>query len=85
MLPLNNSLDQPDVLESPSVEDTTSGMLPTESTSEHISRPVIPDLALMPETKENYDETDSKPLVSEDADKTDVFQELGELRFADDD
>ena len=85
LLPLNNPLDQPDLSEQLTVEDQPLGTLPTETTSDHVSRSVIPDLDLTYETVENYDELDSKPSVSEDANTTDVLQELGELRFAEDD
>ena len=85
LLPLNNPLDQPDLSEQLTVEDQPLGTLPTETTSDHVSRSVIPDLDLTYETEENYDELDSKPSVPEDADTTDVLQELGELRFAEED
>ena len=85
VLPLNNTLEQPDLSEQLFVEDQALGMLPTETTSDHVSRSVIPDLDLTYETEENYDELDSKPSVPEDADTTDVLQELGELRFAEED
>ena len=58
-------------------------MLSIESTSDDASQAVIPDLDLIPENEEDHKELLPNPPVSMESDPTDVLQELGELRFAD--
>ena len=84
-LTLNNALEQPEFGENPAIEDSVSGIMPTDSMPDHEFQPVIPDLNLTPETVVNDEEKIPQQSALEDSGLTDVLQELGELRFAEED
>ena len=82
-LPVNTPFEKADGIEQSNVDSSLSGLLSIEPASDDASQDVIPDLDLVTETEEDHKESVSKPLASTESDPTEVLQELGELRFAD--
>ena len=80
---MNTPFEKVDGIEQSNVESSLSGLLSIEPASDDASQDVIPDLDLVTETEEDHKESVSKPLASKESDPTEVLQELGELRFAD--
>ena len=79
----SSSFEEPGVIDQSNAEGAQLGMLTIESTSDDASQAVISDLHLTSEGDEDHKESVTKPSVSKESDSTDVFEELGELRFAD--
>ena len=82
-LSLDASLGQFDEYKQLNADDLASAGLQPELTSDPATQFVIPDLGLISENEESHEESDTQPSVSLDSD--DVFKELGELRFAEED
>ena len=80
---VNTSVEKSDGIEQLNVESPLSEILSTESTHDNASQAGIPGLDLIPEIEEDDKESVPKPPVSKESDPTDALQELGELRFAD--
>ena len=82
---LNSSLSQTVEFEQSNAEDSSSSTLSAASTVDHASQFVIPDLNVMADTNEKFVSLGSQPSSPEDVDPAEVLQDLGELRFADED
>jgi len=83
-LPVSSSFEKPDVIDQSNAEGSQLGTLSIDSTSDDASQAVISEINLTPETEADHKESVPKPSASKGSDSTDVFQGLGELRFADD-
>ena len=82
-LPVRSSFEKSDVIDQSNAEGSQLGTLSIDSTSDDASQAVISEINLTPETEADHKESVPKPSASKGSDSTDVFQGLGELRFAD--